>query len=97
MENSNNLEINNNCLENNILEFCEILKYLDNRDLSILQKVLLIKDETEHRKCLRDMKSTNLNGSLYNAYTARVLVLEPIVYINQEIIFRFNSLHLQKF
>ena len=92
MENNNNLE--NNISENNISEFCEILKYLDNRDLAILQKVLMIEDETEHRKNLRNMKSSNLNGSLYNAYTARVLVLEPIIYVNQEIVFRFNNLYL---
>jgi hypothetical protein len=95
MENNNNLEINNNS-ENNSSEFCEILNYLDNRDLSILQKVLMIEDETEHRKFLRDMKSNKLDGSLYNAYTARVLVLEPIVYVNQEIILRFNNLHLRE-
>ncbi len=91
MENNNNLEINNSS------EFCDILNNLENRDLSILQKVLMIEDETKHRKLLRDMKSNNLNGSLYNAYTARVLVLEPIVYVNQEIIFRFNKLHLPEF
>jgi hypothetical protein len=88
---------NNENLEDNILEFCEILKYLDNRDLSILQKVLMIEDETEHKRFLRDMKSSKLDGSLYNAYTARVLVLEPIVYVNQEIMLRFNSLHFPKF
>ena len=95
MENYNNLEINNIC-ENNSSEFCEILNYLDNRDLAILQKVLMIEDETEHKKFIRDMKSNKLDGSLYNAYTARVLVLEPIVYVNQEIILRFNSLHLRE-
>jgi hypothetical protein len=95
MENNNNLEINN-ISENNISEFCEILNYLDNRDLAILQKVLMIKDETEHKKFMRDMKSSKLDGSLYNAYTARVLVSEPIIYVNQEIILRFNSLHLRE-
>ena len=88
MENMENME------NENILEFCEILKNLDNKDLSILQKVLMFEDETEHRKLLRDMRSNNLNGSLYNAYTARVLVLDPIIHVNEEIILRFTSLYL---
>ena len=74
-------------------EFINIIKLLDNRNLAILHEALNLKlDDFESdavKKYLRDMKSVPLNGTLYNAYCARVLVLDPINYIKNEIILRF--------
>jgi len=71
----------------NIEEFCDIIKFLDDRDLSILYHALML-EEQEQRQYLK--KSNNLNGGLYNAYSARVLVSEPILYVKNEIITRFT-------
>ena len=78
-------------MEENIKEFCDIIQFLDDKDLIILHQALLL-DQKEQRKYLK--KSTNLNGSLYNAYTACVLVSEPIIYVKNEIVNRFIQMKL---
>ena len=81
----------------NINEFCEIIRFLSNRELTILNQVLMLKDEKEQIICLRQMQNETSNkkdGALYNAYTARVLVSEPNTFIKNEIVFRFNQFKL---
>ena len=72
-------------------EFMDIIHFLDDRDLSILYHALML-DEQYQRVYLK--KSNNLNGSLYNAYTARVIVSDPILYVKNEIILRFTQINL---
>ena len=79
--------------ENNIEEFCDIIKLLNDKDLSILHQVLLREstyNETEQKIFLRENRSTKFDGTLYNAYCARVLVTEPILHVNNEIVSRFT-------
>ena len=82
-----------------INEFCEILTYLSNDVLTLLYKLCLtFSDEdtnanatedpnVEHRRAalLRPKK----NGQLYNAYCARVLVSNPCVHLQNEIVRRY--------
>ena len=79
---------------NDIDEFCVILKCLDGKELAILYKVLEIddKNENEQMRCLVQLRRDNkmpLDGKIHNAYYARVLVLEPIKYIKEEMVSRF--------
>ena len=64
-------------------EFIEIIQNLDMDDLLIFQKALTLSNEKEQRVCLKESK--HLNGALYNAYCARVLVEDPTYYIKKEI------------
>ncbi len=76
-------------------EFMTILKYLVHNDLAVLQQVLMSENEEEQIKCLREMLSYMTSySSIYNAYTSRVLVTNPIYYINNEIVSRYNKLYL---
>ena len=76
-------------------EFMTILKYLVHNDLSVLHQVLTFENEDEQIKCLREMRSYMTSySSIYNAYTARVLVTNPIYYINNEIVSRYKKLYL---
>ena len=78
-------------MESNIEEFCEIIKFLNDKDLLVFHQVLLLEDEKKQLLYLRQNKTT-LDGCLYNAYSARVLVKDPIVYIKNEMISRFNKI-----
>ncbi len=93
MEGIDNLEMS---LESDQQEFCEILRNLYDRDLAILNQVFLKKTEKEQLQTLRCLRSTNLNGSLYNAYCSRILVADPSSFVRTEIIYRFAQLHLPK-
>jgi len=76
-------------------EFITILKYLVHNDLSVLHQVLTFENEEEQIKCLRDMRSYMTSySSIYNAYTARVLVTNPPYYIANEIVSRYKKLYL---
>ena len=76
-------------------EFITILKYLVDNDLTVLHQVLTLENEEEQRKCLRDMRSYMTSyPSIYNAYTARVLVPNPTYYISNEIVSRYKKLYL---
>jgi hypothetical protein len=78
--------------QDNIAEFCDIIRQLVDRDLAVLHQVLLIEDEKEQFKCLRQLRDKiTFYGNLYNAYSARVLVQEPIIYVKNEIVSRFNA------
>ena len=84
----------NNYPANDIEEFCYILKCQDSKELAILYKVLEIddKNEKEQKICLRQLIRDNKmphDGKIYNAYTARVLVKDPIDYIKEEMVCRF--------
>ena len=75
-------------------EFVGILKCQNDIELSILYKVveLGVKDEIEGQKCLRQLIRDHkrpLDGKIHNAYYARVLVSEPLVYIKEEMVLRF--------
>ena len=79
---------------NDIEEFVGILKCQDDIELSILYKVveLGVKDDIEGQKCLRQLIRDHkrpLDGKIHNAYYARVLVSEPLVYIKEEMVLRF--------
>jgi hypothetical protein len=75
-------------------EFVGILKCQDDIELSILYKVVEVgvKNEIEGQKCLRQLIRDHkrpLDGKIHNAYYARVLVSEPLVYIKEEMVLRF--------
>lgn len=76
-------------------EFSTILNYLVHNDLAVLHQVLTLENEEEQRKCLREMRSYMTSyPSIVNAYTARVLVPNPIFYIANEIVSRYKTLYL---
>ena len=80
-------------------EFVGILKCQDDVELSILYKVveLGIKDEIEGQKCLRQLIRDHkrpLDGKIHNAYYARVLISDPLVYIKEEMVLRFIKTNL---
>lgn len=81
---------------NDIDEFCGILKCLDGKELAILYKVLEIddKNENEQRICLRQLIRDNkmpLDGKIHNAYYARVLVKDPIEYVKKDAVRRLSA------
>jgi len=69
----------------NANEFKEILHHLEDRDLAILYQALQLENETAQRRYMREKRPTKLDGTLYNAYCARVLVEEPADYVQEEI------------
>ena len=73
-------------------EFLDIIRILDARDLSILHGMLLLDDEREQKLYLRKMRTTKLDGTLYNAFCSRVLVEDPILHVKNEIVLRFTQL-----
>jgi len=74
-------------------EFSGIIQLLADSDLSVLHQALLLADDNEQYRYLRKMRDkTRGINDLYNAYCARTLVLDPVTYIKNEIIFRFNRL-----
>jgi len=76
---------------NNIEEFCGIIENLSDGDLAILYHVLMEKDETDQIKLLRKLRDRiTYYPQLYNAYTARVLLDDPIIHIKNEIVSRFT-------
>jgi len=78
---------------NDTEEFCGILKCLDDIELSILHQALLL-DEPKQKRCIFDSIRKNnrsQDGKIINAYYAKVLVSDPIVYIKEEIIVRFHK------
>ena len=83
----------------NIDEFITIIQLLEDKDLSVLHQVLLVEDEKEQHSCLRRYRDKVVfYPALYNAICAsRSLILpplNPITYINTEIIARFNRFNL---
>uniref|UniRef100_A0A6C0HGA4 Uncharacterized protein n=1 Tax=viral metagenome TaxID=1070528 RepID=A0A6C0HGA4_9ZZZZ len=78
---------------NDIDEFCGILKCLDDIELVILHQALLL-DEPNQKRFIFDSIRKNLlpqDGKIINAYYAKVLVSDPIVYIKEENIVRFHK------
>ena len=89
MESVDEIETIKYTMMDGIEEFCDILQLLVDVDLAILHRVLLVEDEAEQRQTLRKYRNYILfYSNLYNAYTARTLVLEPLIYIKNEIISR---------
>ena len=74
-------------------EFCDILTCLTDNDLALIHRIArqpesdLEESKTEIKKLLR--QTTFKNGQLYNAYCARVLVTDPGLHIQNEIVRRF--------
>ena len=78
-----------------VSEFCELIGFLNDKELSILQQTFL-KKETEQHETLRRLRPQTENyGTLYNAYCARVLVTDPNRYIEKEIVKRFINNNLK--
>ena len=72
-------------------EFITIIQLLDGSDLAVLHHILLLDNEEEQYKRLRSMRCIITSyPTLYNAYTARVLVTNPNYYITNEIIRRYK-------
>ena len=74
-----------------IEEFCGILKCADDIELAILYQALLL-DEPKQKRCIFDSIRKNnksQDGKIINAYYARVLVVDPIIHIKEEIVIRF--------
>ena len=88
------MEMEDNRVYTNAEEFGGILKCQDDIELSILYKVMEVgaKDEIKGKMCLRQLIRDHkrpLDGKIHNAYYARVLVSDPIVYIKEEMVIRF--------
>ena len=79
-------------LLNNEEEFRLILSLLNDTDLAILQQTFLQKESDQHQELRRLRQHTDNYGTLYNAYTARVLVSEPNYYVEKEIVSRFINI-----
>jgi hypothetical protein len=95
MDTNMNTQLNEDKEETPEEEFITILKYLVHNDLAVLHQVLTFENEEEQIKCLREMRSYMTSyPSIYNAYTARVLVTNPNTYISNEIVSRFKKLYL---
>ena len=92
MEKEINIEYNSLTFcdkQNNIEEFCGIIQNLINGDLSVLYQVLMV-NETEQIRLLRKLRDKITHyPNLYNAYTARVLLDDPVEYIRNEMVARF--------
>ncbi len=74
-------------------EFTEILSFLMDTDLVVLYQVFLV-DEKEQHGTLRKLRDNiSVYSQLYNAYTARVLVSDPILYVKNEMVRRFTGLN----
>ena len=74
-------------------EFTEILSFLIDTDLVVLYQVFLV-DEKEQHGTLRKLRDNiSVYSQLYNAYTARVLVSDPIPYLKNEMVRRFAGLN----
>jgi hypothetical protein len=74
-----------------VLEFCDILTQLTRTDLVLLHQILLIETEQEQKLYIRQVRnSTTFDGTLYNAYCARVLVVNPVDYVKDEIMSRMT-------
>lgn len=90
------LEEQNQILEH-INEFCTIIQFLSDSDLAVLHHVLMLdnkdnENEAEQHQRLRHMRSFVTDyPTLYNAYTARVLVTNPNHYIATEIVIRYKK------
>jgi hypothetical protein len=93
MENENENE-NENLIEDDLTkEFCNILQLLVDKDLAVFYQVLMFDDEAKQIQTLRKYRNhIKFYSNLYNAYTARTLVLDPITHIRNEIIVRFTKL-----
>ena len=76
---------------NDIKEFCGIIKNLINGDLAVLYQVLMVEDKMEQLHLLKRKLRDKITDypTLYNAYTAIVLVDDSVQYIKNEIISRF--------
>jgi hypothetical protein len=77
-------------------EFVGILKSLADIELSILHKAFdELPTEGEQlryiREQIRDHHQFN-DGKIINAYYAKVLVSDPLVYIKEEMVFRFKRM-----
>ena len=77
----------------NTNEFISIIIYLVHNDLAVLHEVLMLENEEDQHKRLREMRSYITSyPTIYNAWTARVLVDNPNYYITNEIISRYKKL-----
>ena len=78
-------------------EFMTIIHLLNDSELAILHEALQLENEQDQVKKMRKLRNNIIKyDTIYNAYTARVLVLEPNYYIKQEIVNRFiHNLKLQ--
>jgi hypothetical protein len=78
---------------NNVEEFSDIIQNLINGDLAVLYQVLMV-EETEQIKLLRKLRDKiTYYPNLYNAYTARVLLDDPVIIIKNEMVARFLNLY----
>ena len=92
-------EQDQNQILENINEFCTIIQFLSDSDLAVLHQVLMLDTENEavYHQRLRHMRSLVTDyPTLYNAYTARVLVNNPNHYIAIEIVIRYKKQFLVK-
>ena len=80
--------------KNDTEEFCGILKCLDALELAILHQALLLDEPKQKRFIFDSIRKNNRSqdGKIINAYYAKVLVSDPIVYIKEEIIVRFHKI-----
>ena len=69
--------------DSDIEEFKSILRQLDQPDLAKLAEALGAPEGASPV-----LRGGSLDGRLYNAYSARVLVREPLYYVKKEIHFR---------
>jgi hypothetical protein len=77
-------------------EFVGILKCLADIELSILHKAFdELPTEGEQLRYIREQIRVHHqfnDGKIINAYYAKVLVSDPLVYIKEEMVFRFKRM-----
>ena len=67
-------------MDEEIEEFNEILRQLNDHDLAALHLLLSNKNPPP----MRQLRSS-LDGALYNAYSARIIVNDPLTHVQNEI------------
>lgn len=84
-------------LQLDVNQFCYILTCLTDNDLALFNRIALAPEpepEPESSELKSEVatllrQSTFKNGQLYNAYCARVLVTDPLLHIQNEIVRRW--------
>ena len=89
-------EVETDSIEN-IEQFSKIIRTLNDKNLAILHQCLHLEgwmEKMNYLKTFRNESDLESYYILYYSFMYRDLVLNPIEYIQDEILMRFNKLHL---